>query len=110
MIAGHRTRRTRHSRRPPKGRDTSAPKFKQYGFIDDPELLANRDMASTSVPSHHPAKSVHRQNSKERLSRDHRHSSCDKSKSRESSQERERRKRSGSFDRNVPKLDNDVIS
>ena len=99
----------KHSRRPPKGRDASAPRFKQYGFIDDPELLTNRDMSSTSAPSHHPAKSVHRQNSKEKLSKDHRHSSRDKSKSRESSRERERRKRSGSSDRNVHKLDNDVI-
>ena len=99
----------KHSRRPPKGRDSSAPKFKQYGFIDDPELLTNRDVSSTSAPSHHPVKSVHRQNSKEKLSKDHRHSSRDKSKSRESSRERERRKRSGSSDRNVHKLDNDVI-
>ena len=89
----------KHSRRPPKGRDSSAPKFKQYGFIDDPELLTNRDVSSTSAPSHHPVKSVHRQNSKEKLSKDHRHSSRDKSKSRESS--RERLKRSGSSDRNV---------
>ena len=96
----------KHSRRPPKGRNSCAPKFKQYGFIDDPELLTNRDSTSAPTPSHHPAKSVHRQNSKE--SKDHRHSSQDNSKSRESSRERERRKRSGSRDRNVHKLDNDV--
>ena len=98
----------KHSRRPPKGRNSSASKFKQYGFIDDPELLTNRDTTSASSPSHHPDKPVYKQNSKERLSKDHRHSSQGKSKSRESSRERERRKRSGSRDRNVHKIDNDV--
>ena len=101
------------SRRSCKGREyPSTPKFKQYGFIDDPELLTNRDATAQNGHHHHQPgnKSLHRQNSKERSQNgtDRRQSSRDKSKSRENS--RERRKRSGSRDRNVHKMDNDTTT
>ncbi len=93
----------------------SSPKFKQYGFIDDPEVLSNRDAAMTSQDTD-ADRIVQRQNSNSSLRHSSRNSSRerksskefsqhgdsgrtrDKSKSRESSRERARR-RSTSRDR-----------
>ena len=106
----NRTADTDRRRLSSRGSESTSPKFKQYGFIDTPEVLTNRD--PTSPPQHGSKPGVHRQNSKDKTSKEHRrssrHSSADKDKSRESS--RERRKRSGSRDRNVHKLDNDVMT
>ena len=107
-------RQRKHSK---SSRDQSStqPKFKQYGFIDDPEVLANRDGAngyhsnsgqkslsrqSSQTSCHGNSRHGSRSSSKERTSPKH-GSSRDKSKSRESS--RERGRKSGSRERQTHK-------
>ncbi len=107
-------RQRKHSK---SSRDQSSaqPKFKQYGFIDDPEVLANRDAGngchsnkghkslsrqSSQTSCHGNSRHGSRSSSKERTSPKH-GSSRDKSKSRESS--RERGRKSGSRERQTHK-------